>query len=64
MHDAAAAVKRIAPGLGFQTRVEVSADAWLLERESATAAVVVVGSRGLGGFAGLPLGSVALVLSS
>jgi nucleotide-binding universal stress UspA family protein len=64
MHDAAAAVKKIAPGLDFQTRVEVSADAWLLEQESETAAVVVIGSRGLGGFAGLPLGSVAIALSS
>ncbi|MGW6930809.1 universal stress protein [Lentzea sp. NPDC054927] len=64
MQDAVAAVKEIAPGLDFQTRVEVSADAWLLEQESEVAAVVVVGPRGLGGFAGLPLGSVAIALSS
>ncbi|MDX8034264.1 universal stress protein [Lentzea sp. BCCO 10_0856] len=64
MHDAAAAVKKIAPALDFETRVEVTAEAWLLEQESETAAVLVVGSRGLGGFTGLPLGSVAIALSS
>ncbi|MDX8052370.1 hypothetical protein SK571_23535 [Lentzea sp. BCCO 10_0798] len=47
MYETAAAVKRIAPGFDFETRVEVSADAWLLEQESETTAVVV-GPCGLG----------------
>ncbi|MFC3890782.1 universal stress protein [Lentzea rhizosphaerae] len=57
------AVDEVAPGVDVQVRVEVGSAARLLEEESATAAVVVVGSRGLGGFAGLVLGSVAVALS-
>ncbi|MFJ8962611.1 universal stress protein [Lentzea sp. NPDC102401] len=53
----------VAPDVEIQTRVEVNTPAWLLEQESATAALVVVGSRGLGGFTGLVLGSIAVALS-
>ncbi|GLY49863.1 universal stress protein [Lentzea sp. NBRC 102530] len=53
----------IAPDVEVEVRVEVGTAAWLLEQESASAALVVVGSRGLGGFTGLLLGSVAVALS-
>lgn len=63
VREAFAAAKEIAPGIDIQVRVEVNTPAWLLEQESRTAALVVVGSRGLGGFTGLLLGSIALALS-
>lgn len=63
MHDAAATAKETAPGLEVQVRVEVNTAARLLERESETAALVVVGSRGIGGFSGLLLGSVAVAIA-
>ncbi|MGW6442669.1 universal stress protein [Lentzea sp. NPDC055074] len=62
-YEAIAAALEVAPELDVTHRVEVSTAAWLLERESADAVLVVVGSRGLGGFAGLLLGSVAVSLS-
>lgn len=57
------AAEDTAPGLDVQVRVEVGSAARLLEQESNTSALVVVGSRGLGGFTGLVLGSVAVALS-
>jgi len=63
VHEAFAAAKEIAPGVDIQVRVEVNTPAWLLEQESRTAALVVVGSRGLGGFTGLLLGSITVALS-
>lgn len=56
-------VSEVAPGVEVQVRVEVNTPAWLLEQESQTAALVVVGSRGLGGFGGLVVGSIAVALS-
>ncbi|MCX2951427.1 universal stress protein [Lentzea sp. NEAU-D7] len=63
VRDAVAGALEVAPELDITHRVEVNTPAWLLERESARAGLVVVGSRGLGGFTGLLLGSVAVSLS-
>ncbi|MEU3645266.1 universal stress protein [Lentzea sp. NPDC034063] len=63
MHTALATANETAPGLEIQVRVEVNTAARLLEQESEAAALVVVGSRGLGGFRGLFLGSVTVALS-
>jgi nucleotide-binding universal stress UspA family protein len=63
VRDATSAAEDGAPGLDVQVRVEVGSAARLLEEESETAALIVVGSRGLGGFTGLVLGSVAVALS-
>jgi nucleotide-binding universal stress UspA family protein len=61
---AIAVVQEVAPAVEIDTHVKVGTAAWLLEQESRTAALVVVGSRGLGGFTGLLLGSVAVALAS
>ncbi|WP_439657806.1 universal stress protein [Lentzea sp. HUAS TT2] len=63
VRDAVTGALEVAPGLEVTHRVEVNTPAWLLEQESADAVLVVVGSRGLGGFTGLLLGSVAVSLS-
>jgi nucleotide-binding universal stress UspA family protein len=61
---AAAAAERVAPGLDVE-RVEVTGLAVpVLQAESTTAELVVVGDRGVGGFTGLLLGSVAVELSA
>ncbi|MET8764895.1 universal stress protein [Lentzea sp. NPDC004782] len=60
---AVSAAAEFAPDVDVQVRVEVGSAARLLLDESTTAALVVVGSRGLGGFTGLVVGSVALALS-
>lgn len=61
--DGGATAKETAPGLDVQVRVEVNTAARLLEQESETAALIVVGSRGTGGFSGLLLGSVAIAIA-
>jgi nucleotide-binding universal stress UspA family protein len=63
VRSAIAAAEDTAPGLDVEVRVEVGSAARLLDQESKTSALVVVGSRGLGGFTGLVLGSVAVALS-
>ncbi|MET9232223.1 universal stress protein [Lentzea sp. NPDC003310] len=63
VQSAIAAAGESAPDVGVQVRIEIGSASRLLERESRSAALVVVGSRGLGGFAGLVLGSVAVTLS-
>ncbi|MGW4213626.1 universal stress protein [Lentzea sp. NPDC004789] len=63
VHAGISVAGEFAPGTPVELRVEVGRAARLLQDESATAALVVVGSRGLGGFAGLVLGSVAMALS-
>ncbi|MBG6218499.1 nucleotide-binding universal stress UspA family protein [Arthrobacter sp. CAN_A6] len=51
-----------APGLTVETRLEVGYPAEILTRSSIDAALVVTGSRGLGGFFGLLIGSASLHL--
>lgn len=56
-------VEKVAPGLAIEV-VEVRAGAVpTLVRESSEAAVLVLGSRGLGGFTGLVVGSTAVELA-
>jgi nucleotide-binding universal stress UspA family protein len=62
--DSAARARSIAPGIEVSTELAVSAPAARLVEESRDAAIVVVGSRGLGGFTGLVLGSVGVQVSS
>jgi nucleotide-binding universal stress UspA family protein len=63
VQKAVSEVNEVAPGVEIEVRVEVNTAAWLLEQESRTAALVVIGSRGLGGFGGLVVGSIAVALS-
>jgi nucleotide-binding universal stress UspA family protein len=61
---AADAATRVAPGLEVE-RVEVTGyPAAVLQDESARADLVVLGDRGLGGFTGLLIGSVAVDLAA
>lgn len=53
-----------APGLGVDTRLETGYPAATLTRLSAEASLLVSGSRGLGGFLGLLVGSVSLHLAA
>ena len=59
-HAAAAA----APGLGIEQQVQTGYPISVLEAESRRAALLVLGNRGLGGVAGLLVGSVAIALAA
>lgn len=52
------------PGVEIQTRVVVGNSAAALLEEAADAALLVVGSRGLGGFRGMLLGSTGIQIAS
>ncbi|MBA0051168.1 universal stress protein [Streptomyces sp. AJS327] len=62
--EAVERARRAEPGLEVTEDVVTGEALAVLEAESRTASLVVVGSRGLGGFTGLLLGSVAVHLSS
>jgi nucleotide-binding universal stress UspA family protein len=62
--DAATQARSAAPGIEVSTELAVCAPAARLVEESREAAMIVVGSRGLGGFSGLVLGSVGVQVST
>ena len=63
LERAAELARERAPHLEVDTVLEAGRVAEVLRREAAGAEQVVVGSRGLGGFTGLLLGSVSLALA-
>lgn len=64
LEEGRAAALEAAPGLAVDTRLETGYPAATLTRLSADASLVVSGSRGLGGFLGLLVGSVSLHLAA
>ncbi|MFF5210102.1 universal stress protein [Streptosporangium sp. NPDC000396] len=63
LEAAADLARERAPGVEVSTLLETGKAAAVLRREAEDAEQVVVGSRGLGGFTGLLLGSVSLALA-
>ena len=64
LHRAADVAKSEAVGLRVETEIRVGQAGTVLVEESREAQLVVVGSRGLGGFTGLVVGSVAVALGA
>lgn len=64
LRAAADVASAAAPGVEVSTDLLTSTPAQLLTEESKRARLVVVGSRGLGGFAGLLVGSTAVALAA
>ena len=64
LEEGRAVALEAAPGLTVETRLETGYPAATLTRLSADASLVVSGSRGLGGFLGLLVGSVSLHLAA
>ncbi|MEO3748361.1 universal stress protein [Plantactinospora sp. B5E13] len=64
LDGAADRARRVAPGLAVSTELPEGAPAPALIEASHGAELVVVGSRGLGGFAGLLLGSVGVQVTA
>ncbi|MEV8436064.1 universal stress protein [Actinosynnema sp. NPDC051121] len=62
--EAAAAARATAPGVEVETSVVIDRPAAALIAASDGARLVVLGSRGLGGFSGLLVGSVAVALTA
>ncbi|MHA6794287.1 universal stress protein [Pseudonocardia bannensis] len=61
---AAAAATRAAPGIVIEQDVVIGYPVPVLNAEAARAQLVVLGNRGLGGFTGLLVGSVAVALAA
>lgn len=64
LNEAADVARTTVPGIALSTDLRDGVVAEVLVGESATAELVVLGSRGLGGFSGLLVGSVAVALSA
>ncbi|GAA3458668.1 universal stress protein [Saccharothrix longispora] len=64
LDQAAAAARAAAPGVEVETSVVIDRPAAALIAESRGARLVVLGSRGLGGFTGLLAGSVSVAVSA
>jgi nucleotide-binding universal stress UspA family protein len=64
LDEAAVAALAAAPGITVRTRSVMTPDVSQLIDESTRARMVVVGSRGLGGFTGILLGSTAAALAA
>lgn len=62
--DAAAAADEVAPGVETSSRLAGGSAAGQLIGRSAAADLVVLGSRGLGGFTGLVVGSIAVAVAT
>jgi nucleotide-binding universal stress UspA family protein len=62
LEEAVAAAEAAAPGVQVRTELITGGPRTVLESASRTALLMVVGSRGLGGFLGMLLGSVSLGL--
>ena len=63
LREAKSAAEQAAPGIECETELVTDLSAAALLRESDDAELVVIGDRGLGGFASLLLGSTAIQLS-
>ncbi|SNT34259.1 universal stress protein [Actinacidiphila glaucinigra] len=63
-HDAAQLARGVAPGLEVTGTVVIGGAVSVLTAESRAADLVVVGSRGVGGFIGMLLGSTAVSLAA
>ena len=64
LSEAEAAARAVNPGIAVETSIFSGSAIPLLIEESANARTVVVGSRGLGGFTGLLVGSTAAALTA
>lgn len=63
LHEAAAAARSVEPGVALASHVEIADPASLLIAQSADACVLVLGSRGMGGFGALLVGSTAVAVT-
>jgi nucleotide-binding universal stress UspA family protein len=64
LREASAVAREAAPGVPTSTQLVSGSAAGRLIASSASAGLVVLGSRGLGGFAGLVVGSIAVAVAT
>lgn len=63
LHEAAEAARSVEPGVALVPQVEVGDPASLLIAQSVDACLLVLGSRGMGGFGALLVGSTAIAVT-